>query len=54
VSDVSNAIIQGSDAVMLSEESASGKYPVESVMYMERIVLEAEKHLGSAARFNIL
>lgn len=43
VSDVSNAISEGSDAVMLSEETASGKYPVEAVTIMERIVLEAEK-----------
>lgn len=44
VTDVANAIIQGSDAVMLSEESAIGKYPVETIEAMEKIVLEAEKH----------
>lgn len=43
-SDVANAIFDGTDAVMLSAESASGKYPVESVQMMDRIVLEAEKH----------
>jgi len=44
VTDVFFAIMNGSDAVMLSEESASGKYPVESVAMMERIVQEAEHH----------
>jgi pyruvate kinase len=54
VTDVANAILQGSDAVMLSEETASGKYPVESVAMMEKIVLEAEKHLKGKVHFDIL
>jgi pyruvate kinase len=45
VSDVAYAIIDGADAVMLSEESAKGKHPVEAVAMMERIALAAEKHL---------
>ncbi len=45
VTDVAFAIISGSDAVMLSDETANGQYPVEAVAAMEKIVLEAEKHL---------
>ena len=45
VSDVANAIYDGTDAVMLSGESAVGKYPVETVAIMARIVTEAELHI---------
>jgi pyruvate kinase len=41
-SDVANAIYDGTDAVMLSAESAAGRYPVESVAMMSNIVLETE------------
>jgi pyruvate kinase len=47
-SDVANAIFDGSDAVMLSAETASGKYPVEAVAMMARIIEEAE---GSITEF---
>lgn len=54
VTDVANAILGGADAVMLSEETSTGKYPIEAVTVMEKIVLEAEKHLSGKAHFNAL
>jgi pyruvate kinase len=42
-SDVSNAILDGSDAVMLSGETAVGKFPVESVVMMDRIIRTTEE-----------
>jgi len=44
-SDVANAIYDGTDAVMLSAESAAGKYPVEAVAMMSKIIIESETQI---------
>jgi len=54
VTDVAYAIMNGSDAVMLSEETAIGEYPLEVIKMMERIVIAAEKHLGKFTAINPL
>ncbi len=56
VSDVANAIIDGSDAVMLSGETAAGKHPLGALRMMEKIIRETEKNLdySSILRNNVI
>jgi len=54
ITDIVYAIMSGADAVMLSDESANGKYPLEAVEMMEKGILEAEKHLSQPEIINSL
>ncbi|MBQ7655399.1 MAG: pyruvate kinase, partial [Clostridia bacterium] len=51
ISDVANAVYDGTSAIMLSGETAAGKYPVESVAVMAKIAESTEKKIDYAHRF---
>lgn len=51
ISDVANAVYDGTSAVMLSGESAAGKYPIETVRTMAEIITETEQHIHYDKRF---
>ncbi|AGA69333.1 pyruvate kinase [Desulfitobacterium dichloroeliminans LMG P-21439] len=50
-SDVANAILDGTDAIMLSGETAAGQYPIEAVEMMNKIALQTEKHFLDGRTF---
>ena len=52
-SDVANAILDGTDAIMLSGEMAIGKYPVQAVQMMDRIALEVEANSGDTYKIGM-
>ncbi len=45
ITDIANAVLDGTDAVMLSEETTIGKYPLQAVQFMDRITQKAERYL---------
>lgn len=51
-SDVANAVLDGADAVMLSGETSVGKYPIQSIQMMDRIIRKTEDQLGNQHRFS--
>lgn len=53
ITDVANAVLDGSDALMLSAESASGKYPFKAIRTMHEIILEVEKNEESYYKINL-
>ena len=54
ITDVANAVLDGTDAVMLSEETAMGKYPIEAVEFMGKVTKKAEEYLETSEKIRIL
>ena len=52
VSDIANAVLDGADAVTLSSETEYGKYPIESVNIMSKIIISAEQDLNNRTYFH--
>lgn len=53
VTDIANAVLDGTDAVMLSAETSIGKYPLQAVDYMDKIIAKTEKSLNKKIKFSL-